>query len=88
MVFGTLAAYNVSSATTSHWAASSDIEFGHSVYIGLSAEVLNLVIAVVLTLVLRAARVPEGTDETLPGQYTADPEEAPARAPAGVGAAT
>ena len=86
MVFGTLAAYNVSNATTSHWAASSDIEFGHTVYIGLSAAVLNLVIAVALTLLLRAARVPEGTDETLPGQYTADPEQAPARAPAGVGA--
>ena len=78
MVFGTLAAYNVSSATASHWAASSDIEFGHTIYIGLSAVVLNLVIAVVLTLILRAARVPEGTDETLPGQYTADPEQAPA----------
>ena len=47
--------------------------------------VLNLVIAVVLTLILRAARVPEGTDETLPEQYTADPEQAPAPAPAGSG---
>jgi hypothetical protein len=44
------------------------------------------VIAVILTLVLRAARVPEGTDETLPHQYTADPKEAPAPVPAGVGA--
>jgi solute:Na+ symporter, SSS family len=87
MVFGTLAAYNVSNATTSHWAASSDIEFGHSVYIGLSAVVLNLVIAVVLTIVLRATRVPEGTDETLPEHYTADPEQAPAPTPAAVGAA-
>ena len=39
-----------------------------------------------LTLVFKAARVPEGTDETLPHQYTADPEDAPAPAPAGVGA--
>ena len=77
MVFGTLAAYNVASPTASHWAASSDIEFGHSIYIGLSAVVLNLVIAVVLTPILRAARVPEGADETLPEQYTADPEQAP-----------
>ena len=37
------------------------------------------VIAVVLTLILKAAKVPEGTDETLPHQYTADPEQA--RAP-------
>ena len=78
----------MSSATASHWAASSDIEFGHSVYIGLSAVVLNLVIAVILTLILRAAKVPEGTDETLPGQYTADPEQAAARTPADVGAPT
>jgi solute:Na+ symporter, SSS family len=88
MVFGTLAAYNVSSATASHWAASSDIEFGHTIYIGLSAVVLNLVIAVVLTVILRAARVPEGTDETSPEQYTADPDQAPAPMPAEVGATT
>jgi SSS family solute:Na+ symporter len=86
MVFGTLAAYNVSSATASHWAGSSDIEFGHTVYIGLSAVVLNLVITVVLTLVLRAARVPQGPDETLPHEYTADPDQKPAPAPAAVGA--
>ena len=43
----------------------------------------------ILTLVLRAARVPEGADETLPHQYTADPAQAPAPvpAPAGIGAA-
>jgi SSS family solute:Na+ symporter len=86
MVFGTLAAYNVSSATASHWAGSSDIEFGHTVYIGLSAVILNLVITVVLTLVLRAARVPQGPDETLPHEYTADPDQKPAPAPAAVGA--
>ncbi|HEX9043353.1 MAG TPA: sodium:solute symporter, partial [Trebonia sp.] len=86
MVFGTIAAYNVSSPTASHWAGSSDIEFGHTIYIGLSAVIINLVIAVVLTLVLKAAKVPEGTDETLPHQYTADPEEATAPVPAGVAA--
>ena len=41
---------------------------------------------VILTPILRAARVPEGTDETLPHQYTADPEQAPAPVPAGMGA--
>jgi SSS family solute:Na+ symporter len=85
MIFGTIAAYNVSSATASHWAASSDIEFGHSIYIGLSAVIINLVVSVVLTVVLRAARVPQGADETLPGEYTADPAEVPAKVPAGVG---
>ena len=86
MIYGTLAAYNVKNATTSHWAGSSDIVFGHSIYIGITAIIINTVIAVILTLVLRAARVPEGTDETLPHQYTADPKEAPAPVPAGVGA--
>jgi SSS family solute:Na+ symporter len=85
MIFGTLAAYNTSTPTASHWAASSDIELGHSVYIGISAFVINAVIAVVLTLVLRAAKVPEGADETLPHHYTADPERAPAPMPAGMG---
>ncbi len=85
MIYGTIAAYNVKNATSSHWAASSDTVFGHTVYIGLSAVILNLVVAVVLTLVLKAAQVPEGADETLPHQYTADPADAPAPVPAGVG---
>ena len=41
----------------------------------------------VLTLVFKAVKVPEGADETLSHQYTADPAEAPAPEPAGVGAA-
>jgi len=85
MIYGTLAAYNVKNATTSHWAASSDIVFGHTIYIGITAIIINTVLAVVLTPILRAARVPEGIDETLPHQYTADPEQAPAPAPAGIG---
>jgi hypothetical protein len=40
---------------------------------------------VILTVVFRAAKVPQGADETLPHQYTADPAELPAPAPAGVG---
>jgi solute:Na+ symporter, SSS family len=86
MIYGTLAAYNVRTPATSHWAGSSDIVFGHSIYIGITAIIINTVIAVVLTLVLKAARVPEGADETLPHQYTADPKQAPAPVPAGVGA--
>ena len=85
MIAGTLAAYNTSTATTSHWASSSDTLFGFTIYIGISAFILNLVVSVVLTVVFRALRVPEGPDETLPHQYTADPEEAPTPAPAQVG---
>ncbi len=73
MIYGTLAAYNTSSQTASHWAASSDTVFGVSIYIGISAFVLNLVLAVVLTLVLKALKVPEGADETLLHQYTEVP---------------
>jgi SSS family solute:Na+ symporter len=86
MAFGTIAAYKSASPTVSHWASSSDIELGHSVYIGFSALLINVVIAVILTLIFRAAKVPQGADETLPHQYTADPAEAPTAAPAGVGA--
>jgi len=85
MVFGTVAAYRVSSPTASHWAGSVDTLFGHTVYIGLSAIILNLAVSVILTLILRAARVPGGTDETLPHEYKADPPETPSRVPAGVG---
>ena len=87
MVYGTIAAYNVSDPTASHWASSTDIVFGHSIYIGISAFIINAVIAIVLTLILKAFKVPEGADETLPHQYTADPPDTPAVAPAGVGAA-
>jgi len=84
MIFGTIAAYKVSTPTTSHWAGSVNTIWGHTIYIGLSAIVLNLVVAVVLTLIFKAVRVPEGTDETSPEQYKADPAEAPVAAPAGV----
>jgi SSS family solute:Na+ symporter len=85
MIFGTVAAYKVATPTTSHWAGSVDTIWGHTYYIGLSAIILNLVVSVVLTVIFRAARVPEGTDETSPQEYRADPVEAPASAPAGAG---
>ena len=85
MVFGTIAAYKAASPTVSHWASSSDIEFGHTVYIGLTAVLINLVIAVVLTVIFRAARVPQGADETLPHQYIADPGGVSVPTPASVG---
>jgi solute:Na+ symporter, SSS family len=77
MVFGTIAAYKVATPTDSHWAGSTDIEFGHTVYIGLSALIINIVVSVVLTVIFRAARVPEGADETLPHEYRSDPPQAP-----------
>ena len=85
MLFGTIAAYKSASPTVSHWASSSDIELGHTVYIGLTAVIINLIIAVILTVIFRAAKVPQGADETLPHQYTADPADLPAPTPAGIG---
>ena len=41
-------------------------------YIGVTALVLNILVAVVITLVLRAVRVPGGVDETEPTDYYSD----------------
>jgi SSS family solute:Na+ symporter len=45
---------------------------GQSVYIGLIALVVNLVVTAGLTPVLRAARVPDGVDITWRHDYEAD----------------
>jgi len=50
------------------------------VYIALTALVINLVVAAVLTAIFRAAKVPAGADETASANYTADPEGAPGAA--------
>jgi SSS family solute:Na+ symporter len=74
MAYGTWKAYGVASPATKHFGGSSaEIPvIGQIGYIGLTAFVLNLVVAVVLTLVLRAAKAPEGPDETARADYTAD----------------
>jgi SSS family solute:Na+ symporter len=74
MVYGTLAAYGVASPTQKHFGGSAkEIPgIGEIGYIGLTAFVLNVVVTVVLTFVLKAVKAPEGTDETVPGDYTAD----------------
>ncbi|PNE39023.1 monocarboxylate uptake permease MctP [Streptomyces noursei] len=74
MVYGTLAAYGVASPTQKHFGGSSaEIPgIGEIGYIGLTAFVLNVVVTVVLTVVLKALKAPEGTDETVPADYTAD----------------
>jgi solute:Na+ symporter, SSS family len=84
MVYGTIEAYlqPVAGVAHSHFGASTaPVPLIHqTMYIAFTAFVINLVIAVVLTLVFRAAKLPEGTDETQPANYTADPE-APAPVP-------
>jgi SSS family solute:Na+ symporter len=41
-------------------------------YIALTAFAINVVVAVLLTFVFRAMKLPEGTDETSPSDYHAD----------------
>ena len=81
MVYGTIVAYNTAAPGKpgSHFGASTANVpvFNHTVYIALTAFVINLVIAVVLTVVFRLAKLPAGTDETVPDHYEADPEEPP-----------
>jgi len=75
MLYGTIVAYQqVNPATKQHFGASVAAMplLGQKGYIALTAFVLNLVIAVVLTVILRALRAPEGRDRTTPEDYLAD----------------
>ncbi len=77
MVWGTIAAYRLPAPGQpgTHFGASSDTlpVIGHTVYIGLTGLIMNLVVAVLLTLLCNALKVPGGTDETRPEQFVADP---------------
>ena len=59
----------------------------HTVYIAITALIINLVVAVVLTVVFRLARLPDGSDETVRAHYLAGAGEA-AAGPEPVPAAT
>jgi SSS family solute:Na+ symporter len=78
MVFGTIAAYRVPvpGEPGSHLGGSTDTVplINHTVYIAVTALLINLVLSVVLTLVFRAIRLPAGSDETRPEDYLVDPE--------------
>ncbi|QNN55093.1 sodium:solute symporter [Nocardioides mesophilus] len=76
MVYGTWTAYQQPTAAdpNAHFGSSlATIPFTETkAYIALTAFVINLLVVVVLTLVMRAAKVPEGTDHTRPEDYHAD----------------
>jgi SSS family solute:Na+ symporter len=74
MVYGTYAAYQVASPVTKHFGGSLKAVSGieQMGYIAITAFVLNLVVAVVLSVVLNATKVSNGADETTPGDYFAD----------------
>jgi SSS family solute:Na+ symporter len=74
MTYGTVAAWNVSSAATPHFGGSLAAVpvWGQMGYIAVTAFVLNVVVAAILTLILRAAKAPAGVDSTQPADYFAD----------------
>jgi SSS family solute:Na+ symporter len=75
MVYGTVKAYQVvNPATGKHFGGSlAEIPgIGDLGYIALTAFVLNVLVAVVLTLVLNALKVGNGVDATVAGDYFAD----------------
>lgn len=82
MIYGTLLAYNVVNATGKHFAGSvapallgADPTAHKGYYAAITALVLNLIVAGVATVVLRAAKVSAGTDQTTPSDYVADADD-------------
>ncbi|MHA3701886.1 monocarboxylate uptake permease MctP [Jatrophihabitans sp. YIM 134969] len=78
MVYGTVMAYRQASPTTAHFGSSLAFFPGTNTqwYIGFTALILNVVVAAVLTVVLRAVKVPRGRDETSPADYYSDSGDA------------
>ncbi len=75
LVYGTIAAYKVVNPITGKHFGGSLAEIpglGDMGYVALTAFSLNLVIAIVLSFVLNAAKVSNGSDETTAGDYFAD----------------
>jgi SSS family solute:Na+ symporter len=75
MIYGTIVAYGFCTlCTTRSFANPLAIVplLGRAGYIGLTAFVVNVLVAVILTLVLRAAKVSNGTDLTVQSDYFAD----------------
>jgi SSS family solute:Na+ symporter len=56
-------------AIDNHFKGSTHLLFGINAYEAIWAFLLNLIVAVVGTLALRAANAPEGVDETTPEDY-------------------
>ena len=74
MIYGTVAAYQVASPVTKHFGGSlktipSIEQMG---YIAVTAFVLNVAVAVVLSAVLRTMKFSNGADETTTPDYFAD----------------
>ncbi len=79
MAYGTWTAYNIANPLTGaqHFGGStaSIPLLGEKGYVAMTAWVLNVVVTVVVTLVLRTLKVPNGQDHTHPDNYVADAGE-------------
>ncbi len=78
MVYGTVEAYQVvNPVTDKHFGGSLALMPGieQMGYIAMTAFCLNLVISVVLSAILNAAKVSNGQDETIPFDYFADADD-------------
>ena len=75
MVYGTISAYGViNPLTKNHFGGSvaSIPVLGQMGYIAVTSFVINVLVAAIATLILRATKVPEGVDETIPADFFAD----------------
>jgi SSS family solute:Na+ symporter len=78
MVYGTVQAYRVINPVTGKHFGGSLAEIpglGDLGYIAMTAFALNLLVIVVLTLILNAAKISNGRDITEPGDYYADADD-------------
>jgi SSS family solute:Na+ symporter len=74
MVYGTWVAYDQASPAQQHFGSPlAKFPFTDTlVYIACTAFIINVLVAVVLTVILRALRVDPGVDQTSPSDYAAD----------------
>ena len=74
MIYGTWIAYDTPSATQAHFGSPVHAFPGTQtgVYIAITAFIVNLVVAIVGTVVFKALNVPDGADSTRPEDYVAD----------------
>ncbi len=75
MIYGTVVAYGYCTACTTRPFANSLAVvplLGKAGYIGLTSFVVNVLVAILLTVVLRAVKVSNGTDLTRQSDYFAD----------------
>jgi SSS family solute:Na+ symporter len=74
MIYGTVVAYHQASTTTKHFGSSlAKFPFTHTtVYIAVTALLLNVIVSVAVTVLLRLAKAPAGSDSTEADDYYSD----------------